>query len=51
MWIAWNSKQTQIIASGKTLAEAHKGALAAGDQDPLLEKVPRADVHFAGSRR
>jgi hypothetical protein len=49
LWIAWDSKETKIIASGRTLEEARQAAQRAGEQEPVLEKVPRADVRFVGS--
>ena len=47
-WIAWDHDQTRIIASGRTFAEVLDAARAAGEPDPLLEKVPRSDVRFVG---
>lgn len=47
-WIAWNHKQTKIVACGRTFAEAKRAADEAGVSDPLLAKVPRADVRFVG---
>lgn len=48
-WIAWDHEQTRIVASGTTLAEARRKAREAGESDPLLAKVPRADVRFVGA--
>lgn len=47
-WIAWDHDHTRIIASGTTYAEARDAAVAAGESDPLLDKIPRADVRFVG---
>jgi hypothetical protein len=47
-WIAWNGQQTRIIASGSTWQEARQAAIAAGEPDPVLDKVPRARVRFVG---
>lgn len=47
-WIAWDHEHSRIIASSTTYAEARNAALAAGENDPLLDKVPRADVRFVG---
>ena len=49
LWIAWDSLETMIIASGRTLEEARQAAQRAGEPAPVLEKVPRADVRFVGS--
>lgn len=49
-YIVWNSDETEIVASGKTLAEARQAALDAGQADPLVQKVPKADRLFVGSR-
>lgn len=50
-WIAWNATETHIIASGQSFDEALDAALAAGERDPVLTKVPRVDVRFVGGRR
>lgn len=50
-WIAWNRARTAIVASGRTLDEARRAAEAAGEQNPILAKAPRADVRFLGGVR
>lgn len=50
-WIAWNRARTTIVASGRTLDEARRAAEAAGEPQPILAKVPRADVRFLGGVR
>jgi hypothetical protein len=47
-WIAWNRRQTKIVASGRGFSEVRKAALKAGEKDPILEKVPPSNVlgHF-----
>jgi hypothetical protein len=47
-WIAWDRAQTQIIASGRTFAEVHQAAVATGELQPLMAKVPKADARFIG---
>ncbi len=50
-WIAWDRQQAKIVASGRTFAEAKERAVAAGESDPVMAKVPKADVRFVGLRR
>jgi hypothetical protein len=50
-WIAWNRDQTSIVASGRTMDDARRGAEAAGEPRPILAKAPRADVRFLGGVR
>ena len=47
-WIAWNHNHTRIIASARTFGEARSAAQTKGETDPLLDKVPSADVRFVG---
>lgn len=49
-WIAWDRRQTKIVGSGRTFAEAKQRAEAAGEADPVLAKVPKATVRFVGGR-
>jgi hypothetical protein len=51
LWVAWNEAQTEIVGSGRTLAEANDAARSRGELRPLLAKVPRANVRFVGSVR
>ncbi len=44
LWIAWNSAQSRIIASGHNFKETYQTAIAKGEDDPVLAKVPRSDV-------
>ena len=48
LWVAWDQRQTKIVASGRTFAEARKRAVAAGEPDPVLAKAPKAGVRFVG---
>ena len=50
-WIAWNHEHTRIIASGGTVEDVVKAAAAAGETDPIFDKVPRADVRFVSFHR
>ena len=45
-WIAWDNKHTRILASGRTLAETMEAARRAGENDPIMQKVPKANVSF-----
>jgi hypothetical protein len=47
-WIAWDRRQTKIIAAGRSFAEAKERAIAAGEPAPVLAKVPKANVRFVG---
>jgi hypothetical protein len=48
-WIAWDHAMTRIIASGTTLAEVLKAANDVGEPDPVLDKVPPANVRLIGA--
>ena len=39
MWIAWNHEGTRIVASGRTVQEVVDAAKAAGEADPIFQKV------------
>lgn len=47
-WIAWDHAHTRIIASGRTFRQARRKALQAGENDPLMDKVPSATERFVG---
>ena len=47
-WVAWDKDQKNIIASGSDVSKVRAEALAAGENDPLLEKVPPLDTRFVG---
>jgi hypothetical protein len=49
-WIAWTHDLTRIIASGESLAEVVQAAEQTGETDPVIDKVPRADVRLIGAR-
>ena len=50
-WIAWDFDETKIIASGQSYRETKQAAQAAGEQRPILVKVPDATVRFIGGHR
>lgn len=47
-WIAWNRRHTKIVASGSEFGRVRQVAIAAGERDPLLAKVPLANRWFIG---
>ena len=47
-WIAWDQTGTRIVASGRTIDEALRGAEEAGEKEPVLAKAPKAGVRFVG---
>ena len=38
-WVAWNKDETDIIAHGTDVAKVRAASIAAGNPDPLLERV------------
>lgn len=48
-WVAWDRKQTKIIAHGMRIAEVHEAALASGHPNAIFQKVPKADSYFIGA--
>jgi hypothetical protein len=38
-WVAWNRERTQVVAHGRSLAEAHRAAMQAGYANPIFEYV------------
>ena len=47
-WIAWNRSETRIVANGQTFTQVKEAAEQAGERNPILEKVLRADRRFVG---
>jgi hypothetical protein len=39
-WIAWDRAETRILASGETFEEVQRAAVAAGESEPVVEKIP-----------
>ncbi len=50
-WVAWNAAHTRIVAHAETLKELRQAVREKQIDDPVFEKVPRADVRFVGARR
>lgn len=50
MWVAWNSDHTRIVASADSLSSLWQIVRKEQIEDPVIEKVPRADVRFVGAR-
>lgn len=38
-WVAWDRNRTRILASGTDVAAVRAAAVAAGESDPLMQKV------------
>lgn len=49
-WVAWNSDHTRIVASADSLSALWQIVRGEQIEDPVIEKVPRADVRFVGAR-
>jgi hypothetical protein len=49
-WIAWDHDMTRIVASGNSLAAVMEAAKKIGESDPVLAKVPPANVRLIGAR-
>jgi hypothetical protein len=49
-WIAWDHAMTRIVASAASLAEVMEAAKRVGESDPVLDKVPAANVRLIGGR-
>jgi len=49
-WVAWNAEHTRIIAHAETLQQLWQAVRDEQIDDPVFEKVPRADVRFVGTR-
>jgi hypothetical protein len=47
-WIAWDSRKTRIVATGNTVQEVQSAATAAGEEQPILAKVPAANARLIG---
>ena len=48
-WVAWNSEHTRIVAHAETLQQLWQAIRETQVDDPVFEKVPRADVRFVGA--
>jgi hypothetical protein len=49
-WVAWNSDHSRIVAHADTLPRLWQVVQNEGIENPVFEKVPRADVRFVGMR-
>lgn len=49
-WVAWSSDHAHVLAHAETLPELWKWVEHQKVEDPIFEKVPRADVCFVGMR-
>lgn len=49
-WVAWSSDHSRIVAHSQSIAELWKIVREQHLEDPVFEKVPRADVRFVGAR-
>ena len=49
-WVAWNAEHTRIVAHAETLQELWQAVREMQIDDPVFEKVPRAEVRFVGAR-
>ncbi len=47
-WVAWSSDGTRILSSGDDPNAVTADALAAGEKDPILERVPPSDALLVG---
>lgn len=48
-WIALSCDQTRMVGHGKTIDDALKGAREAGEEKPVLIKMPLPNVGLAAS--
>jgi hypothetical protein len=49
-WVAWKSDHSRILAHADTLQQLWQIVREEHIQDPVFEKVPRADLRFVGMR-
>ncbi|MEX0613520.1 MAG: DUF5678 domain-containing protein [Pirellulales bacterium] len=49
-WIAWDHAMSRIVASADSLVEVLEAAKKVGENDPVLDKVPPANVRLIGAR-
>jgi hypothetical protein len=40
-WIAWDAARRQIVAHGSDMSQVRSAAMAAGHNEPIIQKVPR----------
>ena len=51
LWIAWDRDHSRIVASAASFDAALDAALDAGEEEPILAKVPVAGMWFVGRAR
>jgi len=49
-WIAWDRGSRRILASGRTFAEVAEAAAAAGEMEPVFEKLPKGQRYWGSAR-
>jgi len=49
-WIAWSSDHSRIVAHADRLQDVWQIVRKNNVDEPIFEKVPRADVRFVGTR-
>lgn len=47
-WVAWNSDHSRIVAHAKSLQELWELVREQDIEDPVFEKVPRAELSLRG---
>lgn len=48
LWVALLDDQTTVVASGKTLKDAMKGAQAKGFNEPIVMRIPTEIAPYIG---
>jgi len=43
-WVAWDAKRSKIVAHGADMSRVRNEAIAAGQPEPILQKVPEGLV-------
>lgn len=46
-WIAWDHNNRKVVASGRTYLSAHTKAIKAGEENPVLQKVPKGFIIYS----
>jgi hypothetical protein len=49
-WVAWNADHTRVVAHAQTLPQLWQAVQEMHVNDPVFEKIPRANVRFVGVR-
>jgi len=48
-WVAWDRRETEIVAHGLHFKEVLDAARAAGHPEPVMQKVPALGSYFIGA--